>query len=355
MEEFSQLSCDTFETHQQFWESRAALYSHETITIDALQDGSRHYRKDYLDFSGLVDHFKQRYSVSELEKLPTASLQLGIIVEPLDRGDQPDVPLVVPKDKFFELIDCLQADHTVLWLLPNRLHGLHHFVSGNIETCYFGLSSFTAIWTFDKVSLRTKALFFIANEAIWDWLSELLQRCKNHIESPMLLPYAIVLAQCCAFDRQIMCFQSYHLATIEHQIGYGKHSHKLEERIHVTNLASAIRDVGRIMNDISVKQRSYTIFEDALAAIEHKNISATPGDVCERTLHSNEHLLASFPSLRARIQSSHEYLDYLHDKADRLSSVVYVSYLRPDDPRRCSCQHRTSRVKPSDSKSIETG
>ncbi|KAI1326262.1 hypothetical protein F5Y16DRAFT_237259 [Xylariaceae sp. FL0255] len=323
MEEFARFARESFVTDQGFRPPDIDEYG--IISITATRDGFISYPPGTKRARDLVKYFTQEQSNIHDSETPLASFRAVVLSSPFEYGIKPGVPLLISQQHFLELIDSLEIDNAVLWLTLQRLDGLHRFQSTKADTYYFGQSDFSCIWTFDAKSLRTTAILISSNHDQWSQISELLSLHKNHIHSPFLLVYVSILAVCCIFDKEIMYKQSWGLATIEKQVGYGKDAFKLADRNNIPDLAIAIQAVGSTTNHIFSKQRHFRMFREILGEIE--DVVRGPGIPITS---GNEKLLATFPSLRARIRSSHDYLEYLKTKAERLSTVLLALMTHED-------------------------
>ncbi|KAI0470024.1 hypothetical protein GGR56DRAFT_154543 [Xylariaceae sp. FL0804] len=331
MEEFGQFSRKTFEGQQDFQVVRGGR--HDTISVDITPEGTTSYVTGQVAPDRLVDYFDRgrRRQHVRLDGTPLASFRLVVVTSAFRYGEAPSMPMVTSKDHFMRLIDFLEIDMAVLWLLLHHLEGLHHFPSAaKADTYFFGASDAAFLWTFDAAALRTNAIVFIKNQLSWTWLSDFLRQYQRYVETPMLLAYSTVLGWCSDFDQTITARQSFDLARIEKRVGYGKDSFYLEDRINVPDLAVAIQNVGSVMNHIAAKQRHFSFFEDTLVAVENLKIEQVPENVRRLIMISNNSIVATFPSLRARIRSSSTYLTYLKGKADRLSNVLYALMTHED-------------------------
>ncbi|KAI3336367.1 hypothetical protein HD806DRAFT_473452 [Xylariaceae sp. AK1471] len=371
MEEFGHLSRESFERDQVFQGLEGKQY--HTVSIDATPEGATSYATDCLQSDELAAFFDPRRH--NLHRGDNASLRLVVITNPIHDGSGPAAPILMPKDTFLQLVDFAKVHPAALWLQLNQYDGLHYFPSATTETYYLGVSELALIWTFNASSLRTSAIAIRrrSTEGVqWIWFSQLFERHQKYIHTPMLLAYVLGLSLCCAYDHQIMWRQSRELVTIEKDVGYGKDSLKLENRVDVTTLAFAIQNIGGVLNHIANKQRHFAMIESILKAIESftANQNESTKKYRDEIGDSNGKLIATFPSLRLRIQSSHEYLAYLKERAERLSTVVSVLYIdytssmfsllsqrniaiRLNDARRCFSEHRASRVEPTDCRGLE--
>ncbi|KAI8623078.1 hypothetical protein F5Y19DRAFT_468782 [Xylariaceae sp. FL1651] len=353
MEEFAHLSREQFQNEQNFQYLDGKQY--QTISIDATAEVTSSYRTERRQPNELANFFNPQQSNLQHGDGALASLRLVVINHPIHDGGGPAAPILISKETFLQLIDLVEIDPTALWLLLNQYDGLHHLSSATTKTYYLGVSEIVLIWSFKASSLRTSAFAIprrSAETVQWIWFSRLLEQHQKYIHTPMLLPYVLGLSLCCAYDQQVVWRQARDLQAIEKTVGYGKDSHTLQRRNDVTTLAVAIQNVGGILTHTANKERHFVMIENILKAIESYVVDQNGSIIRfrEKIEGSNKKLVAIFPSLRARIQSSRAYLAYLKERADRISTVVTI---RPDDARRCFSEHGARGVEPADCRGIE--
>ncbi|KAI1459729.1 hypothetical protein F4805DRAFT_51584 [Annulohypoxylon moriforme] len=364
MDEFAQLSRENFEVFQRYGDaSLGPDPRHRAIAIYASPGAQTAYIEEDIKLDNLPKFFKSRSSsgrsVHQGAKAapPVASLKLVVIDSRLESWSSFSSSLWVTKDVFLSLVDIMGLDSAALWLLRSEYDGFHHFPSSNasfspdpeelemkgnrietadIDTYYVGTSNFVLIWTFDRRRRNTHALWILRQQhgisnqsAPAAWFVNILRRHQSHIHSPSLLAYVAALSVCCTFDGEIS-YRAHVVRLIERQTGYSTHSSSIEERIGMESLTVSIKEVGEVLNHIANKVRHFRLVEGILDFIVENAVLEIDSEGRVGEENSTRKLVEAIPLLRKRMHASQEYLKYLKERAERLSTVLFALLTHED-------------------------
>ncbi|KAI1210173.1 uncharacterized protein F4807DRAFT_460005 [Annulohypoxylon truncatum] len=366
MDEFAQLSRENFEVFQRYGDaSLGPDPKHRAIAIYVSPNAPTTYIEKDLNLESLPKFFKARPSSGNIAPQGTratpsaASLKLIVIDSKLESWSSFSSSLWVTKDVFLSLVDSMRMNPAALWLLRSEYDGFHHFPSsspssspeseegeekGNeaetadIDTYYIGTSNFVLTWTFDRRRRHTHALWILRQQhaisnqsAPAAWFVNVLRRHQAHVCSPGLLAYAAALSVCCTFDGEIS-YRAHVVRLIERQTGYSTHSSSIEERIGMESLTVSIKEVGEVLNHIANKQRHFRLVGGILDFIAEDAVlgMGVGGAEAEGREDSTRKLVEAIPALRKRVHASQEYLMYLKERAERLSTVLFALLTHED-------------------------
>ncbi|KAI1088891.1 hypothetical protein F5B19DRAFT_404421 [Rostrohypoxylon terebratum] len=362
MDEFAQFSRENFKVFQRYGDaSLGPDPKHRTIAIYMSPTAPTTYvDKDDIKLDKLPEFFRTRpgNGNSPRQGIKTApqaaSLKLAVIDSRLESLSDPNSSLWITKDVFLSLVDTMRMNPAALWLLRNEYDGFHHFNSPGtffcldldgmrkrydegkaayIDTYYIGTSNFVLIWTFDHRQRHTYALFILrginATSIPAGWFVNLLQRYQKHICSPSLLAYVAALSICCNLDGEIS-YRTRVVRLIEQQTGYNTYSNTLENRVDMQKLANWIKEVGVMLNHTANKERHFRLVEGILDFIVESAVldSDTGGEILRED--STRKLVEAIPLLRKRVHACQEYLSYLKERAERVSTVLFALLTHED-------------------------
>ncbi|KAI1770950.1 glycoside hydrolase family 31 protein [Hypoxylon cercidicola] len=345
MDEFAQLSRENFEVFQRYGDAIGPDPKHRAIAVHASPDAPTTYVEKDLELDHLLKFFGARPSSNGIAPdenggggARAASLKLVVIDSRLESWSNPSPSLWTSKDAFLRLVDVMDMNPSALWLLRSEYDGFHHFQSLSsgsvVDTYYIGTSSFVLIWTFDRRSLHTHALWILRQQSSLNsnapaaWFLNVLRRHQNHIRSPFLLAYVTALGTCCTFDGEIS-YRAHVVRLIERQTGYSTHSSSIEERLGMQSLTVSIKEVGEVLNHNANKERHFRLMENVLDFILENAIECVDTRT-EGEMASTQCLLAAIPILKTRMHASQEYLKYLKERAERLSTVLFALLTHED-------------------------
>ncbi|KAI1441746.1 hypothetical protein F5Y02DRAFT_398487 [Annulohypoxylon stygium] len=360
MDEFAQFSRENFKVFQRYGDaSLGPDPKYRTIAIYMSPTAPTTYvDKDDIKLDKLPEFFRTRPSndcdthQGARSAPQAASLKLVMIDSRLESLSDPNSSLWITKDVFLSLVDSMRMNPAALWLLRNEYDGFHHFPSSSTsfypdldeiekyegemtytDTYYIGTSNFVLIWAFDQHRRHTYALVILrginATSIPAGWFVNLLQRYQKHICSPSLLAYIAALSICCNFDAEIS-YRTRVVRLIEKQTGYNTHSSSLENRIDMQALANSIKEVGVMLNHTANKERHFRLVEGILDFIV-ENAVLDPdleGEAWQED--STKKLVEAIPLLRKRVHACQEYLEYLKERAERVSTVLFALLTHED-------------------------
>ncbi|KAI1137728.1 hypothetical protein F5Y05DRAFT_60314 [Hypoxylon sp. FL0543] len=351
MDEFAQLSRENFEVFQRY--SDASLGpdpKHKAIAIYASPAALTAYVEKDLKLDHLPRFFRSRPGGGHRDDTSAraASLKMVVVDSRLESWSNPLPSLWVTKDVFLSLVDAMGMNSAALWLLRSDYDGFHHFApttpaagegeeeegDGGVDTYYIGTSNFVLMWTFDRRRRHTHALWILrrqpsfSNSAPAAWFVNVLRRHQEFVRSPLLLAYVTALSACCAFDGEIS-YRAHVVRLIERQTGYSTHSSSIEERLGMESLTVSIKEVGEVLNHIANNERHFRLLETILEFIG-ENAVLDPGGGTAAQGGSTRKLVAAIPLLRRRMHASQEYLKYLKERAERLSTVLFALLTHED-------------------------
>ncbi|XXH01977.1 hypothetical protein Hte_008341 [Hypoxylon texense] len=367
MDEFAQLSRENFEVFQRYGDAIGPDPRHRAIAVYAAPGAPTTYVEEDLQLEYLPAFFEARPSGGggggtapnvgaggEGTTQAAASLKLVVLDSRLESWSNSFSSLWTSKDVFLRLVDVMNMNPSALWLLRSEYDGFHHFLSseksGSADTYYIGTSNFVLIWTFDRrcgphphTPTHTQTQTHTQTHALWilrqqqsinshapaAWFLHVLRRHQDHVRSPFLLAYAAALGTCCTFDGEI-AYRAHVVRLIERQTGYSTHSSSvgIEERLGVQSLTVSIKEVGQVLNHNANKERHFRLMGNVLDFIAERAVPEGRGD--DREVESTKRLLAAVPLLRSRMHASEEYLKYLKERAERLSTVLFALLTHED-------------------------
>ncbi|KAI1396786.1 hypothetical protein F4819DRAFT_474176 [Hypoxylon fuscum] len=349
MDEFAQLSRENFEVFQRYGDALGPDPKHRAIAICASPSAPPTYVEKDLKLDQLPKFFENQ-NAHAAGVAQAASLKLVVMDSRLESWSNFSASLRTTKDVFLSLVDVMRMNPAALWLLRSEYDGFHHFessstspfanddgdgdgdgdgggdVGADVNTYYVGTSNFVLVWTWDGRRRCTRALWILrqqqsfSNSAPVAWFVNVLRRHQAHAHSPHLLAYATALSTACLFDGET-AYRAHVVRLTERETGYSTHSSSIEERLGMESLTVSIKEVGEVLNHIANKQRHFR-FVDAMLDFVVQNAIEDPRDRTEAEEKSTRKLIAAIPLLRRRMHASRDYLEYLKERAERLSTVV---------------------------------
>ncbi|KAI1100756.1 hypothetical protein F4804DRAFT_34187 [Jackrogersella minutella] len=374
MDDFAQLSRENFEVFQRYSydASLGPESKHRAVAIYAVPASPATYVEEDLKVDHLPGFFRARPSGGGNSHRDGASLKLIVIESRLESWSSFTSSLCVTKDIFLNLVDAMDMNPSALWLIRSEYDGFHHFPSlatapANKEdeeeknegeyadTYYIGTSSFALIWAFDRRRLHTRALLIhrqqhsFSNSAPAAWFVNILRRHQEFVRSPVLLAYATALSVCCTFDGEIS-YRAHVVRLTERETGYSTHSASIEERLGIESLTVSIKEVGEVLNHIANKERHFRFMDGVLDFIVETAVLEEEGG-------STTRLVEAIPLLRSRMRASREYLTYLKERAERLSTVLFALLTHEDSATNTELADSSRRIAEAakrDSSSMKT-
>ncbi|OTB10370.1 glycoside hydrolase family 31 protein [Daldinia sp. EC12] len=366
MEEFAQLARENFEVFQRYGDT--ALGSDpklRTISLYTLPPEPTTYVEKDLKLSHLLKFFREQPGSGSSRKgaiaaPPTPSLKLVVIDSRLESWSTPFPSLWVTKGIFLGLVDAMQMNPAALWLLRSEYDGFHYFpspspghdmvgeaedASADVNTYYVGTSNFVLVWTFNQQTLQTHALWILRQQHSFSssapaaWFVNVLRRHQEHMQSPFLLAYVTALSVCCMFDGEIS-YRAHMVRLTERETGYSRHSSSIEERLGMESITVYIKDVGEVLNHIANNERHFRLIDVVLDFVLDSALTTDAAIENEST----RRLVAAIPLLRRRMHASQEYLKYLKERAERLSTVLFALLTHKDSATHAELADASRRI-----------
>ncbi|KAI1372191.1 hypothetical protein F4677DRAFT_433265 [Hypoxylon crocopeplum] len=364
MDEFAQLSRENFEVFQRYGD--AALGpdpNHRAIAVYASPGAPTTYVEKSLKLEQLPQFFRTSPSsgakarAAEVPAAQPASLKLVVISSRLESWSNPLSSLWVTKDVFLSLVDAMRMNPAALWLLRSEYDGFHHFPASEsgtddeemgVDTYYIGMSNFALVWTYDRRSQHTHALWILRQSQSYGssapvaWFVNVLRRHQDHVWSPFLLAYVTALSVCCTFDGEIS-YRAHVVRLTERETGYSTHSSSIEERLGVESLTVSIKEVGEVLNHVANQERHYRLVDSILEFVIDNALTDPQGRFIVQD-ESTRQLVAAIPPLRRRMHASQEYLQYLKGRAERLSTVLFALLTHEDSATHAELADASRRI-----------
>ncbi|KAI8962110.1 glycoside hydrolase family 31 protein [Daldinia sp. FL1419] len=370
MDEFTQLARENFEVFQRYGD--AALGPDPKLRVIAVYasppEPTTYVEKD-LKLSHLPGFFRGQPISDDARKSaisapPAASLKLIVIDSRLESWSTPFPSLWVTKDIFLGLVDAMHMNPAALWLLRSEYDGFHYFPSSpmaydkgqggesatvDIDTYYIGTSSFVLVWTFNQRSLQTHALWILRQQHSFSssapaaWFVHVLRRHQEHLRSPFLLAYVTALSVCCMFDGEIS-YRAHMVRLTERETGYSRHSSGIEERLGMESITVYIKDVGEVLNHIANNERHFRLIDVVLDFVLDSALLPNAGYGTLVNDENTRRLITAIPLLRRRMHASQEYLKYLKERAERLSTVLFALLTHEDSATNADLADASRRI-----------
>ncbi|KAI1660408.1 glycoside hydrolase family 31 protein [Daldinia decipiens] len=361
VKEFAQLARENFEVFQRYGDTALGPDPKlRAIAVYSSPSGPTTYIEKDLKLGHLSKFFRERpingdprKSAATTPPPPPASLKLVVVDSRLESWSTPFPSLWVTKDVFLGLVDAMHMSPAALWLLRCEYDGFHYFPSSSVDyvdydedlgeesatadvdTYYVGTSNFVLVWTFNQRTLQTHALWILRQQHSFSssapaaWFVNVLRRHQEHLRSPFLLAYVTALSVCCMFDGEIS-YRAHMVRLTERETGYSRHSSGIEERLGMESITVYIKDVGEVLNHIANNERHFRLVDAVLDFVLDNK--------------STRRLVAAIPLLRRRMHASQEYLKYLKERAERLSTVLFALLTHEDSTTHADLADASRRI-----------
>ncbi|KAF3059770.1 hypothetical protein GL218_04793 [Daldinia childiae] len=370
MEEFAQLARENFEVFQRYGDTALGPDPKlRAIAVYSSPPGPTTYIEKDLKLGHLPKFFRERPISGDSHKSatttpPPASLKLVVIDSRLESWSTPFPSLWVTKDIFLGLVDAMHMSPAALWLLRSEYDGFHYFpyssvdydegrgkegATADVDTYYVGTSNFVLVWTFNQRTLQTHALWILRQQHSFSssapaaWFVNVLRRHQEHLRSPFLLAYVTALSVCCMFDGEIS-YRAHMVRLTERETGYSRHSSGIEERLGMESITVYIKDVGEVLNHIANNERHFRLVDVVLDFVLDSVLLPDAGYGTAVEDENTRRLIAAIPLLRRRMHASQEYLKYLKERAERLSTVLFALLTHEDSATHADLADASRRI-----------
>lgn len=329
MDQFGQLALEQF-GDQKFRDD--SVTSHTTYRIFSISVPDPQYtqvRYDHVHSDDIAGVFQGSSHNSLTYALPS----LRLVAIPLSVTANWEPVLEIHKQSFIRIITSIGLNPAALWLLKNQYDGFHHFPqTRNLEAFFFGTSVYALIWTFDRTTQSTRGIYIQRYrnprrpgvDISLDTLANVLKTHKDYVYSPYLLAYSACLDISHFWDVALGKNELPYIRHIERSTGYGPESLGLRERYNIDELTQGLQGLGGSLNGMANGQRHLRIIESVTAFLEEDPICVDdlPPETHDQVEHSSAGLMEGLPLLKSRTHATMEYIGYLKERCERLSSTV---------------------------------
>ena len=338
MNEFIEISREDFESQQAFWPVRAN-FAYKTVSILASATSRIEYEKGTTELRHLPRFVGERSSGNAVAAAadPSAILRLVAVKSEVDTQSNWLPKLWITKEAFLGLVNSMGMHYGVLWLLRHQYDGFHAFrstASPGSRTYYIGTSRFALMWAFHPSTTQTHAILIVRREIAGEPvenIADMLRKHGRYVYSPFLLAYVCSLSLGRNFDVELESEQLSNLRSMEKYTGYGPDQTKVRGRNDIDYLTTSLQWIGEILNHVANKERHirmlYTVLDVIGDGMGNDDIPQVSRD---RILEATDKLIAAIPPMKCRIDATQEYLKYLKERSERLSTVLLAMLTHED-------------------------
>ena len=230
------------------------------------------------------------------------------------------------------------ADPHALYFISCDYDGCHYWnEKGYRPTWFVGTSIFALLWTFDQRTCHTAGIFIHRRRQTFQQLGTVLRAFAKHAHVPQLLLFITSVQQLYWYDKQTTTSELSLIRTIEMQTGFGPHLEghmglgwaraMLGHDIH--QLTTWSQHIAELSGHFTNKMRHQRVAGRMLRTIVNSHLGEelpellpTNALLRRRYEKSLEELSEAVPALEKHMAVYADYLHYLKDRADRLSTVV---------------------------------
>ncbi|TGJ78837.1 hypothetical protein E0Z10_g9922 [Xylaria hypoxylon] len=260
----------------------------------------------------------------------TASLTLVSI------GRDRDENILITKSVFMGLFRRFGIDPRFLQLVKTNRYGLHYDWEGLRVSYYIGTALYILMWSFDRVTRKTRAILlsrdFINAEELGS-LRRLLQLEADRMHSPFLLAWVSLVHLSNWMDSS-----TYYLLTtirqLEELTGYGPYGKKKDgSEIPIDRLTQASKNIGYVQVNLANQLRHITIgtaISSHIATRAAKLMDYAVEPYVLRCQEELEEFNSTIPSLQRSLNDSSEYVYYLQERVRSQNTVVYALMTHAD-------------------------
>ncbi|KAK3367287.1 hypothetical protein B0T24DRAFT_533967 [Lasiosphaeria ovina] len=260
-------------------------------------------------------------------------------------GRKPDLSLAISQQTFSQLFDDMKADPSVKYMVCENYDGFHEFHSGGFRlTRFIGTAFYALVWTFDPPSMSTAALFLdrrLQHESFTPFVA-VLQEFGSYIHTPSLLCFVSCYFLLHTFDRQTNGFELQTLQRIEKSTGFAPHPSRwvgMDEpsffaKLNIDDLTRSLQAVSEVSINITNRIRHQRNSSVLLATVREEYQTDKCHGISDHALGPYRHTLQSLqeaiPSVERHMSAYVEYLKYLKERSERLSSVLFALLTHED-------------------------
>lgn len=240
----------------------------------------------------------------------------------------------IARSGFDSIWAAMRANPCALVLVCQEYDGYHHFPSNEPQTAptwFLGMSKYALLWTFDCCTSSTTALFLHRKEDLLAGLFTMLDIYKACTHTPYLIGFAMCLHTLAYFSRETNTVELVKTQTIEQKVGFGPYcggSDQSKTRFEIQEVTGWSREVGEVQGQLANKHRHLTSIRAMLDALERREglemprFRASTGSACARCLRDTDMLAEALPVIGSQLATYVDFVEYLKDRAGKLSHVV---------------------------------
>jgi hypothetical protein len=244
-------------------------------------------------------------------------------------GSAGSFSLNITRSLFNRLLDQIQANPWVLWLISSKYDGFHHIKAqknGHADTYFFGFFHSAIVWTFLPATACTKALLISRHSSQHESFYTLLDSYTPHLFTPYVPLMAIALTTMFSCDEGLDRYVS-DITNVEKGTGFSLVSTNMSDlSFNVDALARWSRVSAKVQINIIKLLRHHMNCIRALDTIEVKhtrgNLESPNAEYKEDYDKSIIEILESIHVLKMRADSFIPYATYLKNRAEAQISVV---------------------------------
>ncbi|KAJ5728596.1 uncharacterized protein N7483_003104 [Penicillium malachiteum] len=221
----------------------------------------------------------------------------------------------------------MRIDPYFLYLICQDYDGFHYSKGpNNLLTAFIGTPTYGLVWTsqWQPTSTSTIALFLPRRSNTFSQFNDVLEVFKNLAHTPCLLAYVSMVHTLQFFDEETKMREYARIRLVEDSTGYGPNPPKAVRRFSVSELTLWSQTTGEIQGNIYNKLRHHKTSRTLLDFVSDEcQLLDIEVDDCHPQCRDNMRRLAeTIPVLKRQMDASEAYLQYLRDRAEKLSSVL---------------------------------
>ncbi|KAH8669521.1 hypothetical protein BGZ60DRAFT_407646 [Tricladium varicosporioides] len=252
-------------------------------------------------------------------------------------GSTGSFSLSITRSLFNRLLDQMQANPWVLWLISSKYDGFHHIKGkkkGHADTYFFGFFHSAIVWTFLPETACTKALLISRLSSQHESFYALLNSYTSHLFTPYVPLLAITLTTMCSSD-EILDRYANDIINVEKGTGFSWVSRDISVlSFNVDALARWSRASANAQINIINLLRHHESCICALDTIQAKhtggNLASSNAEYKEDYDRSITEILDSIHVLKMRADSFIPYATYLKNRAEAQISVIFALLTHED-------------------------
>ncbi|KAK1756767.1 hypothetical protein QBC47DRAFT_377606 [Echria macrotheca] len=346
MEGLQALSNSIFELEQKFRDPPPG-YRFSAVEISASRDKENveafeavvttNARRLLLSQDDLCQWFTSPTAAASKDE-STAILKLCCIRRELD------VSLDISQASFAQILSSARAHPSVKYMICRDYDGFHEFkgAAGFLPTSFLGNALFALVWTFDEKTLATAAVFIDRRRRMFSNFVDILCEFSSLISTSLLIGFAGCCALIHPFDRETSGWELNTIRTVEESTGFGPHptgyrglEPKDLQSYDIGQLTSWLQAVNEVAGNAGNRARHTRIclsfldrIRDEQLFIQNERVSCKPPTEWPHVAVAD--LDEAALVLRRHISTYIDYLMYLKDRSERLSTVLFTLLTHED-------------------------